>query len=58
MHEKQLFKNKCLKKKENKSCEFHFSNRKTTSVTSAKKVVTLPKDPGDSSEAGVEHEVY
>lgn len=58
MHEKQLFKNKCFKKKENKSCGFHFSDSKTTSVPFAREVVALPKDPGDPSGAGVEHEVY
>lgn len=48
-----------LKKKENKrkSSGFHFSNRKTTSVPFAKEVVALPKDPGDASGAGLEHEV-
>lgn len=46
-----------LKKKKKKSCGFHYSNRKTTSVPFAKEVAALPKDPGDPGGAGVEHEV-
>lgn len=46
-----------FKKKKKKSCGFHYSNRKTTSVPFAKEVAALPKDPGDPGGAGVEHEV-
>lgn len=59
MHEKQVFKNKCLKKRKEKkkSCGFHFSNRKTTSVPFAKEVAALPKDPGDPGGTDLDREV-